>query len=63
MRDLDVALERYRRLGFAVRAYAGRQRYGFADRDGVSLHLAEQGHDHEHPEHAEHGHGAGDSIG
>jgi catechol 2,3-dioxygenase-like lactoylglutathione lyase family enzyme len=46
VRDLDAALDRYRRLGFAVRAYPGPQRYGFADRDAVSLHLAESpGHD------------------
>ncbi|MFI5894727.1 VOC family protein [Actinoplanes sp. NPDC051513] len=63
VRDLDVALDRYRRLGFAVRAYAGPQRYAFADRDSVSLHLSEHGpseHGHEHgpSEHgpSEHGH-------
>ncbi|HEX5204436.1 VOC family protein [Paractinoplanes rhizophilus] len=52
VRDLDAAIDRYRRLGFAVRAYAGPQRYGFADRDGVSIHLSEHHHDqhdHEHP--------------
>ena len=49
VRDLDAALDRYRRMGFAVRAYAGPQRYGFVDRDGVSLHLSEEaGHGH-HP--------------
>lgn len=41
MRNLDLALKRYRRLGFDVRAYAGPERYGFADRDSVSLHLSE----------------------
>lgn len=41
VRDLDKALERYRRLGFAVRAYEGPARYGFVDRDGASLHLTE----------------------
>ncbi|WP_328472472.1 VOC family protein [Actinoplanes sp. NBC_00393] len=41
VRDLDAALQRYQRLGFAVRAYDGGERYGFADRDGVSLHLTE----------------------
>ena len=41
VRDLDAALDRYQRLGFAVRPYAGAERYGFADRDGVSLHLTE----------------------
>jgi catechol 2,3-dioxygenase-like lactoylglutathione lyase family enzyme len=46
VRDLDAALDRYRRLGFPVRAYTGGERYGFADRGGVSLHLTEwAGHD------------------
>ena len=39
--DLDAALDRYRRLGFEVHAYDGDARYGFADRDGVALHLTE----------------------
>lgn len=39
--DLDAALDRYRRLGFTVRAYEGPERYGFVDRDSVSLHLTE----------------------
>lgn len=48
VRDLDAALDRYRRLGFAVTAYAGAERYGFVDRDGVSMHVAEwDGHDPE----------------
>ncbi|MBL7259414.1 bleomycin resistance protein [Paractinoplanes lichenicola] len=41
VRDLDAALARYRRLGFAARAYDGPERYGFVDRDSVSLHLTE----------------------
>lgn len=45
VRDLDAALDRYRRLGFAARAYAGDARYGFVDRDSVSLHVSEW---HEH---------------
>jgi catechol 2,3-dioxygenase-like lactoylglutathione lyase family enzyme len=46
VRDLDAALDRYRRLGFDVRAFTGNARYGFVDRDGVSLHLTEwAGHD------------------
>jgi hypothetical protein len=46
VQDLDVALERYRRLGFTARAYAGPERYGFVDRAPVSLHLIETpGHD------------------
>ena len=48
VRDLDAAVERYCRLGFAVRVYAGPQRYAFADRDGVSLHLSEHEHGHAH---------------
>jgi len=48
VRDLDAAADRYRRLGFAVRAYAGPQRYAFVDRDGVSLHLSEHEHAHGH---------------
>ena len=46
VRELDTALDRYRRLGFTVRAYDGPERYGFADRGSVSLHLSESpGHD------------------
>lgn len=41
VRDLDAALERYRRLGFAARAYEGPDRYGFVDRGEVSIHLTE----------------------
>ncbi|MGI8761903.1 MAG: bleomycin resistance protein [Jatrophihabitantaceae bacterium] len=41
VRDLDAALERYRRLGFATHAYDGADRYGYADRGSVSLHLTE----------------------
>lgn len=39
--DLAAALERYRRLGFAVRAYGHGTGYGYADRDGISIHLSE----------------------
>jgi len=39
--DLDAAFDRYRRLGFRARAYEGHGRYGFVDRDRVSLHLSE----------------------
>jgi len=38
VRDLDVALAYYQRLGFTVRPYSGGG-YGFAVRDGVELHL------------------------
>lgn len=48
VRDLDAALERYRRMGFDARAYEGGERYGFASRGSVSLHLTEfSGHDPE----------------
>ncbi|WP_018179627.1 bleomycin resistance protein [Jongsikchunia kroppenstedtii] len=39
--DLKAALDRYRLLGFAVNEYAGDDDYGFAERDGVSLHLTD----------------------
>jgi catechol 2,3-dioxygenase-like lactoylglutathione lyase family enzyme len=39
--DLPAALERYRRLGFKVRAYGHGTGYGYADRGHVSLHLSE----------------------
>jgi catechol 2,3-dioxygenase-like lactoylglutathione lyase family enzyme len=46
VRDLDAALDRYRRLGFTVQAYPGPERYGYANRDAISLHLTETpGHD------------------
>ncbi|CAM4084416.1 CL990 resistance protein [Mycobacterium basiliense] len=41
VRDLDVALARYRQLGFDARAYQGPNRYGFVDRGRASIHLAE----------------------
>ncbi len=41
VQDLDVALNRYRKLGFDARAYQGPERYGFADRGAVSIHLTE----------------------
>ena len=39
VRDLDLALGHYRRLGFTVRAYTAGYGYGFASRDGVEIHL------------------------
>jgi hypothetical protein len=39
--NLNAALERYRRLGFIVRAYGHGTGYGFAERDDVSIHLTE----------------------
>ena len=41
VRNLDIALDRYRRLGFDARAYEGPKRYGFVDRGAVSIHLTE----------------------
>ncbi|MCW8382142.1 bleomycin resistance protein [Streptomyces justiciae] len=41
VRDLDAALDRYRRLGFAVHAYEGPHRYGFAERGAMSVHVSE----------------------
>lgn len=38
--DLARALGHYGRLGFAVEAYDGADRYGYARRDGVEIHLA-----------------------
>jgi predicted enzyme related to lactoylglutathione lyase len=38
VRNLDLAMDHYRRLGFAVRRYPPGG-YGFASRDGVEIHL------------------------
>src|SRR5439155_8484179 len=40
VRDLQAALDRYRRLGFNVRAYGHGTGYGYADRGRVSIHLS-----------------------
>lgn len=48
VRDLDVALEHYRALGFAVRRYPPGG-YGFAARDGVELHLGVVTGEQRHP--------------
>ena len=40
VRDLQAALDRYRRLGFSVRAYGHGTGYGYADRGHVSIHLS-----------------------
>jgi hypothetical protein len=46
VKDLRRALDHYQSLGFRVRAYAGGDEYGFADRDGVGIHFAaEPDHD------------------
>ncbi len=39
VRDLEVALAHYARLGFATRRYAEPAVYGYAEADGVDLHL------------------------
>jgi hypothetical protein len=41
VRNLSAALDRYRQLGFAVRAYGHGTTYGFADRGRISVHLSE----------------------
>ncbi|HWE57136.1 MAG TPA: MarR family transcriptional regulator [Acidimicrobiales bacterium] len=38
--DLAVALNHYRDLGFQVEAYEAADEYGFAQRDGIDLHLS-----------------------
>ena len=58
VRDLAAALAHYGSLGFTTLAYESGSDYGFANRDGVSLHLIAdhdlddqengQGRDHEH---------------
>jgi DNA-binding MarR family transcriptional regulator len=54
VRDLAAALGHYAALGFSTIAYADGADYGFANRDGLSLHLAaHHGHDL-----ADHGGGA-----
>jgi predicted enzyme related to lactoylglutathione lyase len=40
VRDIDLAVEHYRKLGFAVRRYEGPDAYAFAERDGIEIHLA-----------------------
>jgi predicted enzyme related to lactoylglutathione lyase len=39
VRDVAAALAHYTSLGFAVRRYEDGQEYGYAERDGVQLHL------------------------
>ncbi len=41
VRDLELAIDHYQRLGFAVRRYEGPDAYGFAERDGIEFHLAQ----------------------
>ena len=39
VRDLDVALAHYARLGFATRTYDGSHGYGFAVADDIEIHV------------------------
>ena len=49
VRDLKAALAHYGALGFDTVPYADGDQYGFANRDGLGLHLAaHEGHDHTH---------------
>ena len=41
VRDIDLAVEHYRKLGFTVRPYEGPDAYAFAERDGIEFHLAQ----------------------
>lgn len=41
VRDIERAVEHYRKLGFAVRHYEGPDPYAFAEQDGIELHLAQ----------------------
>lgn len=42
--DLRRALDHYERLGFTVEAYEDGDRYGYAYRDGIEIHLARVDH-------------------
>jgi hypothetical protein len=44
VRDLRAALDHYAALGFRTEPYAGGDFYGFANREGVGLHLHESTH-------------------
>ena len=41
VRNLHDALDRYRKLGFTVRAYGHGTGYGYAQRGSVSIHVSE----------------------
>jgi uncharacterized glyoxalase superfamily protein PhnB len=46
VRDVAAALAHYAALGFAVSPYEAGDEYGFAERDGVQLHVSRfDGHD------------------
>ena len=38
VRNIELAVEHYRKLGFTVRRYEGTDPYAFAERDGIELH-------------------------
>lgn len=46
VKDLQRALAHYESLGFVTHAYGDGDEYGYADRDGIGLHLA-VGHGHD----------------
>ena len=49
VRDMTAALAHYTALGFDAIRYDGEDDYGFADREGIGLHLAgDPGHDPSH---------------
>lgn len=49
VRDMTAALAHYTALGFDTQPYSGEDDYGFANREGVGLHLAgDPGHDPAH---------------
>jgi hypothetical protein len=41
VRNIELAVEHYRQLGFTVRRHEGPEGYAFAERDGIELHLAQ----------------------
>jgi uncharacterized glyoxalase superfamily protein PhnB len=45
VRDVAAALDFYAGLGFAARAYAGPDQYGFVSLDDVEIHLGGPPHD------------------
>ncbi len=41
VRDIDLAVEHYKKLGFTVRLYDGPDAYAFAERDSIEIHLVQ----------------------
>jgi DNA-binding MarR family transcriptional regulator/catechol 2,3-dioxygenase-like lactoylglutathione lyase family enzyme len=57
VRDLSAALAHYAALGFVTTPYDDGTDYGFADRDGIGLHLQrDHPRDHGDHDHADHDH-------